>query len=417
MEAISGKKGLRASWRTIAQGVGVALLWALSMLWSVETAWAQEKPPELMQAQSINGAYLADFTTGSFEGTQRTAQGELVLAGPRTTFGVYYSPILGSAPFTEAVLSWNAATPQRTNVEVQAQVRVDGKWSAWFSWGKWNSWSAVGSENKAIKDELAVMDIDTLKVAKGKMADALRYRIFLSSEQAHVTPRVTLLAATVNAEQKTSKELTEKKDVVLEVPAYAQRRSDPRIAGQICSPVSMAMALNYHGVGVLPEEMAWRAKDHSQDRFPFGNWSFNCAAAADFGLKAYVAHENSLAELRETLQQTGPVIASVMYKNSEAVPDELPVLHGAPVEATDGHLVVVRGLVQQGGKDWVIVNDPAGDSDSVQRQYEAGEFEKAWRYSVRFFKGSRKISIILKAAFQAGLEYGMACAEQLSGGD
>lgn len=173
MEAISGKKGLRASWRTIAQGVGVALLWALSMFWSVETAWAQEKPPELMQAQSINGAYLADFTTGSFEGTQRTAQGELVLAGPRTTFGVYYSPILGSAPFTEAVLSWNAATPKRTNVEVQAQVRVDGKWSAWFSWGKWNSWSAVGSENKAIKDELAVMDIDTLKVTKGKMADAL----------------------------------------------------------------------------------------------------------------------------------------------------------------------------------------------------------------------------------------------------
>ena len=99
------------------------------------------------------------------------------------------------------------------------------------------------------------------------------------------------------------------------------------------------------------------------------------------------------------LQQKGPVIASVMYKNSEAVPDELPVLHGAPVEATDGHLVVVRGLVQQGGKDWVIVNDPAGDSDSVQRQYEAGEFEKAWRYSVRFFKGSRKIGIILKAAF------------------
>lgn len=390
MEAISGKKGLRASWRTIAQGVGVALLWALSMFWSVETAWAQEKPPELMQAQSINGAYLADFTTGSFEGTQRTAQGELVLAGPRTTFGVYYSPILGSAPFTEAVLSWNAATPKRTNVEVQAQVRVDGKWSAWFSWGKWNSWSAVGSENKAIKDELAVMDIDTLKVTKGKMADALRYRIFLSSEQAHVTPRVTLLAATVNAEQKTSKELTEKKDVVLEVPAYAQRRRDPRIAGQICSPVSMAMTLNYHGVDVLPEELAWRAKDHSQDRFPFGNWSFNCAAAADFGLKAYVAHENSLAELRETLQQKGPVIASVMYKNSEAVPDELPVLHGAPVEATDGHLVVVRGLVQQGGKDWVIVNDPAGDSDSVQRQYEAGEFEKAWTHYVYVIAKEKK---------------------------
>ena len=390
MEAISGKKGLRASWRTIAQGVGVALLWALSMFWSVETAWAQEKPPELMQAQSINGAYLADFTTGSFEGTQRTAQGELVLAGPKTTFGVYYSPILGSAPFTEAVLSWNAATPQRTNVEVQAQVRVDGKWSAWFSWGKWNSWSAVGSENKAIKDELAVMDIDTLKVAKGKMADALRYRVYLSSVQAQGTPQLTLLAVAVNAGPTRLKEFVARKDVVLEVPAYAQRRRDPRIAGQICSPVSMAMTLNYHGVDVLPEELAWRVKDHSQDRFPFGNWSFNCAAAADFGLKAYVAYENSLAELRETLQQTGPVIASVMYKNSEAVSDELPVLHGAPVEATDGHLLVVRGLVRQDGKDWVIVNDPAGDGDSVQRQYEAGEFEKAWTHYVYVIAKEKK---------------------------
>lgn len=390
METAGGKKGFRDSWWAIIQGASFIFVWALSLFWSVETVWAQERPPELRQEQSMAGAVLDNFMSGSFEGTQRMAQGELVLAGPRTNLGIYCSPIFKSAPFTELVMSWNAATPQGTSVEVQAQLRVDGKWSAWFSWGKWNSWSAVGSQQETVKDELAAMDIDTLKVVKRKTADALRYRIFLSSEQAHVTPRVTLLAATVNAEQKTSKELTEKKDVVLEVPAYAQRRRDPRIAGQICSPVSMAMTLNYHGVDVLPEELAWRAKDHSQDRFPFGNWSFNCAAAADFGLKAYVAHENSLAELRETLQQKGPVIASVMYKNSEAVPDELPVLHGAPVEATDGHLVVVRGLVQQGGKDWVIVNDPAGDSDSVQRQYEAGEFEKAWTHYVYVIAKEKK---------------------------
>ena len=382
MKTASGKKGFRDSWRAIIQGASFIFVWALSLFGSVETVWAQERPPELRQEQSLAGAFLDNFARGSFEGTQRIAKGELVLAGPRRNLGVYCSPIFKSASFTELVMSWNAATPLGTSVEVQAQVRVEGKWSAWFSWGKWNSWSAVGSQKEIVHDKLAVMDIDTLKVVKGKTADALRYRIFLSSEQAHVTPRVTLLAATVNAEQKTSKELTEKKDVVLEAPAYAQRRSDPRIAGQICSPVSMAMTLNYHGVDVLPEELAWRVKDHSQDRFPFGNWSFNCAAAAAFGLKAYVAYENSVAELRETLQQTGPVIASVMYKNSEDVPDDLPVLHGAPVEATDGHLVVVRGLVQQGGKEWVLVNDPAGDRGSVQRQYAAEEFEKAWTHYV-----------------------------------
>lgn len=93
-----------------------------------------------------------------------------------------------------------------------------------------------------------------------------------------------------------------------------------------------------------------------------------------------MAYESSLAALRETLQQTGPVIASVMYKNSEAVPAELPVLHGAPVEATDGHLVVVRGMVRQDGKDYIVVNDPAGDGDSVRRLYATAEFEKAWTH-------------------------------------
>ena len=382
MKTISGKKGLLHSLRGVIESRGccLVLLWTVIMVLKFGTVYAHEKPPELVREQTINGALLDDFATGFFEGTRRTVQQELVLAGTREAAGVYRSPSIASAPFTELVMSWNAATPQGTTVEVQAQVRVEGKWSAWFSWGKWNSWSAVGSQKEMVKDEVAVMDIDTLKVAKGKMADALRYRVYLRSEQPQVTPQVTLLAAAVNAKSTERNEFIERKDAMLDVPAYAQRRSDPSIAGQICSPVSVAMVLNYHGVDVLPEEVAWRVRDYSQDQFPFGNWSFNCAAAAAFGLKAYVAYESSLAALRETLQQTGPVIASVMYKNSEAVPAELPVLHGAPVEATDGHLVVVRGMVRQDGKDYIVVNDPAGDGDSVRRLYAAAEFEKAWTH-------------------------------------
>ena len=237
MKTASGKKGFLDSWRAIIQGASFIFVWALSLFGSVETVWAQERPPELRQEQSMAGAFLDNFMAGSFEGTQRMAQGELVLAGPRTNLGIYCSPIFKSAPFTELVMSWNAATPQGTTVEVQAQIRVDSKWSAWFSWGKWNSWSAVGSQKELVKDELAAMDIDTLKIAKGKMADALRYRIYLRSDQAQVTPKVTLLAAAVNAASRNSKERGVRKDMVLEVPAYAQRRSDPSIAGQICSPV------------------------------------------------------------------------------------------------------------------------------------------------------------------------------------
>lgn len=379
------------------------LLWALTMAMGFGAVYAHEKPQELVREPNINGVLLDDFATGFFEGTRRTEQGDLILVEARSASGVYRSPILKSAPFTELVMSWNAATPQGTTVEVQAQIRVDSKWSAWFSWGKWNSWSAVGSQKELVKDELAAMDIDTLKIAKGKMADALRYRIYLRSDQAQVTPKVTLLAAAVNAESRNSKERGVRKDMVLEVPAYAQRRSDPSIAGQICSPVSMAMALNYHGVDVLPEEIAWRVRDHNQDRFPFGNWSFNCAAAGTFGLKAYMAYETSLEELGETLQQTGPVIASVMYKNNEAVPEELPVLHDAPVEATDGHLVVVKGMVRQEGKDYVVVNDPAGGSDSVQRLYLAAEFEQAWTHYVYVVKKEKNAVLQQPRHIQARL--------------
>jgi hypothetical protein len=111
----------------------------------------------------------------------------------------------------------------------------------------------------------------------------------------------------------------------------------------------------------------------------FGNWPFNCAYAGTFGLKAYVAYYNSLDDIRRDIRAGRPVAACVTYKNSEEVTDNLPILHNAPVEATDGHLVVVRGFVQQDGQEYVVVNDSAArEAAAVKRLYLAEEFEQAW---------------------------------------
>ena len=162
----------------------------------------------------------------------------------------------------------------------------------------------------------------------------------------------------------------------LPVPAYSQRMSDPRIAARICSPTSLSMVMAYYGDKVSPEEAAWGSLDRRAD--VFGNWAFNAAYAGQRGFTSYVAFL-TMANLKQEIAQGCPVIAAVWYRSSEAVDKPLPVLHGAPIDYTDGHLLVVRGFKVKNGKEYVLVNDPAGvDAAGVCREYLAAEFDAAW---------------------------------------
>ena len=51
-------------------------------------------------------------------------------------------------------------------------------------------------------------------------------------------------------------------------------------------------------------------------------------------------------------------------------------LSGAPISASNGHLVVIVGFRDNGD---VVVNDPAAPSvRSVRRTYDRGQLERAW---------------------------------------
>ena len=61
-----------------------------------------------------------------------------------------------------------------------------------------------------------------------------------------------------------------------------------------------------------------------------------------------------------------------------ALPPTLRFLSNAPVGATDGHLIVVRGFTQEGD---LVVNDPAADprkEQKIQRVYKRAEIAKTW---------------------------------------
>jgi len=110
----------------------------------------------------------------------------------------------------------------------------------------------------------------------------------------------------------------------------------------------------------------------------FGNWSYNVARASALGHRARVDYLDGIGELAAELAKGRPVIASVRYVRG--------ALEGAAIEATNGHLLVVRGLARRDGAWYVLVNDPAAkEAAGVSREYRADQFAQAWNGVVYLF--------------------------------
>ncbi|HEX2864810.1 MAG TPA: C39 family peptidase, partial [Deinococcales bacterium] len=85
-------------------------------------------------------------------------------------------------------------------------------------------------------------------------------------------------------------------------------------------------------------------------------------------LRAYLALLPGLRAAEAFLASGRPLAASVAWQDGQ--------LPGAPLPASGGHLLVVRGFAPNGD---VIVNDPAAPSDlEVRRAYPRGAFERQW---------------------------------------
>ena len=375
---------------------------------SVHSAAAAEKPALTTENNLLIFTGQKDFSAGSFSGTELDNKGSIVLQHTGSQYfstGIYTSSVITCESFKKMVMSWNVDTPEGTVVSVEAQIFLNKKWTPWLSWGRWSTTEDSGSVKSSIKSLLA-MDTDTLLIKDGQTATALRYRIKLESKSATHSPTIRLVAIAVRGNEPHSLPVNKnlkKADIVLDVPQYSQKQRDPKISGRICSPTSLAMILNYYGVNVIPEETAWGVMDYAEDIF--GNWPFNCAYAGSFGLRSYVAYYTSLEDIKRDILAGRPVAASVMYKKSESVAENLPVLHNAPIEATHGHLVVVRGFVQKDGKEYVVVNDPAAyENQAVKRLYLAKEFEAAWN-KVVYIVAKQTDAIIQPKRIAANIKY------------
>jgi hypothetical protein len=301
---------------------------------------------------------------------------------------------------TQLIASWNARTPEGTWLQVEAQGWTDaGTSTAWYVMGQWASSDATVRRTSVPDqdDANATVDVDTLTMKPGVTLRSYRLRIGLYREAgSHLTPLVTQVGAmTSNIPDRFDVPASRPGPAAgreLPVPAYAQNLHKghfPEYGGggeNWCSPTSTEMVIEYWGRRPREADLAWVPADYPDRTVEYaarhtydysyegtGNWPFNTAYAAEFGLRGHITRLRSLTDLENYIAQGIPVITSQSFLASE--------LDGAGY-GTAGHLMVVVGFTREGD---VIAHDPAADSnDRVRTIYRRDQFEKIWLRTKRY---------------------------------
>jgi hypothetical protein len=297
---------------------------------------------------------------------------------------------------TELVSSWDATLPQDTWMRTQLQATMqNGHKTTWLDMGNY-----AYSDTQIDRTSVSPVDrpygsvaTDTFFTYPGYSLHAYQLRItLLRLPGTHVSPRVWQLgafASRIPARQTVPASTpgpASKKGIVLNVPAYSQdvhAHQYNRYGGggeAWCSPTSNEMVDEYWGKHPTRQQLAWikpKIQDPTVDyaaRYTYdylyagtGNWPFNAAYAAHFGLNAEIVQLPSMADLETLVAHDIPVITSQAFDQGQ--------ITGANY-STAGHLLVVAGFTKAGN---VVVNDPANPSDSsVRHVFNRRQFENVW---------------------------------------
>ena len=366
-------------------------------------------------AQSYDPSFHS-FTLTPAPGLTLSA-GSLTLAGSGTTTGTYTDPYLGTTiaydsatwtsewfatptAFTELVASWNADTPEGTWIETRMRAEGDKGRTKWYVMGRWAYGdetiyrTSVGGQG----DADGFIATDTF-FAKDHPMTAYELQVELFRAQGSgLTPRLDFIGAVAsdapNLKGYVPSPLGGAEGTTVAVPAYSQEihKGDyPEYdkGGEAwCSPTSTSMILRKW----FPErpgasEYAYVLADprygpeHPDPWIDYaaryvydyryqgaGNWPFNTAYAAHFGLRGFVTQLRSLNEAERFVTQGIPLVASIAFTSNK--------LSGFLFKSTGGHLLTIVGFDAAGN---VISNDPDSASDAtVPHVYDRRQFERDW---------------------------------------
>ena len=357
-----------------------------------------------------------DFHAGSYRGAQSTPEGLVI--GRATSARPYTDPFGDGAEvayeqaswlsprvpvgfgLTELIASWDVETPDQTWVEVLVRgADATGTLSGWYVLGRWCAKDPAdgGAIHRTSVDDqktdLATVYTDTLHLYAPHSLRNFQLQVNLVRPAGtRQTPLVRMVGAMASAlpdvETVPVSPVGRAAGRVIDVPTYSQEIHVGHYpqwdnGGEAwCSATSTAMVLSHWGVGPQAADLAWvdppedaQVDFSARNVFDYtydgaGNWPFNTAYAARYGLEAFVTRMRSFTELEELVRVGIPVIISVSFEKGD--------LDGAGY-GTNGHLMVVVGFTTSGD---VVVNDPASHlvaSDAqVRTTYRRDQLENAW---------------------------------------
>jgi hypothetical protein len=348
-----------------------------------------------------------DLASGTYLGTA-AGSGGLTLAGALTP-GTYTDPFGAAniayesgmwtsaavaAPFAfdELVASWNAATPNGTWIKAEMRATGSGRTTKWYVLGIWASGDATihrtsvsgqGDVDGFVAIDTFIRSKKALPVTSYELQVTL-YRVAGSG----ATPTLSFIGAMTSADSNfvTPSPFT---GVVadLPVPALSQEVHAGHFpeydnGGEAwCSPTSTAMVLGYWRTGPSKSQLnTFPGRNHVDGQVDYaaryvydwnyqgaGNWPYNTAYAATFGLNGFVTRLRSLAEAERFIAAGIPLVASING-----------TLPGFLFKKTSGHLLVIRGFTATGD---VITNDPAVFANADARKvYGRADFEDCLLY-------------------------------------
>lgn len=276
------------------------------------------------------------------------------------------SPVI-PAPlaFDHLILSVNA--PVKGGGTLRAEVSVlQKKWSPWFAMAELRG--AEGSSVPSKPLPQGEVGQDLLKLTR--KASAFRLRFVLSGPAGSRAEIKLAAVCLTDASLPYSAAAMDRGPYAgpfsLKVKPVSQMSLPHPRCKDMCSPVSVSMALSGIGLPAEPLRQAAAARDRAADIY--GNWTLNARAAALRGAAAWYTRFNTFAEAEAVLRRGLPLAASLTFGPGE--------LRGSPLKkGTRGHFVLIKGFDARGN---VVCNEPAVKNGRAERTYRREEFARAW---------------------------------------
>lgn len=337
----------------------VSVLCLLTVL--LATAWGQSPATRPARRGAGNSGNRLHMTPNDVHGLlideaeQLSSTGAAKAESDRTT---HTSRVISTSfPFNDLVPSWNVDVPKGGGFAVEIRLgRKEGDfWTPFYYLGSWGTVPSMSA--KVLKDENGIVYQDYFQSTN--RFDRLQYRFHLAGPAGSlpVIRRVAMAYSNTLNDAELAKKYRERVDPGrkeqwarrLPVPFRSQNWEDYPLRGQICSPTSTSMVLEYYGVK-LPTVDVCRAIWDPEYKL-YGNWWRAVQGAYALGVSGYLERFGDFEGVKRHIAAGRPVIASVRINLGD--------LRNFPQRFGGGHLVVIVGFDADGN---ILLNDPAGRS-------------------------------------------------------